>query len=79
MRYFVDGARYDPGFDDSYEHADEVFESKEDAEKFIQNLLNRKIDPFAKTDFVVIYGEYCDFLTTEKVVEKVEITLRVKA
>lgn len=73
MKYFITGFRPDSGWDNAGEEIDEVFETKKQAEEFIKGLLNRGKDRFTPSQITVIHGEVVNFVTNEKIVEKVEI------
>jgi hypothetical protein len=77
-QYFVEGWRHDDSWDNCGETIDEVFDTKEQAEAYILELLTRPIggykDRWKPEQITVIYGEIVKFTTNEITIAKVSIS-----
>ena len=73
MKYFVQGFRYDTGWDNGGEEVNEEFDTKEQAEEYILTLLTRKTEQWDADQIVVIHGEIVKFETKQTVIDKVTI------
>ena len=74
MKYFITGFRQDDGWDNGGEEISEDFNTKEEAEAYIKELLNRNDDKFDESMITVICGEVVHFTATAREIIKVQIT-----